>query len=453
MARVIDFGAAGDGTTDDTDAVRHAIDDGDGVLEFSRGTYRITAPVEIDLAQTGPMSVRGEGGVARIVMAGAGPAIRILGTHEGTADPDQVKAGVWKSERTPTVSAIEIVGEHAEADGIELVKTMQATLDRVAIRRCRYGVRLAERNRNVLITACHIYQCGKVGIFMDRCNLHQMIISACHVSYSGEVGIKSDGGDLHNLQITGNDIEYNYTDGVAGCADIWFDAREGVASEITIASNTIQARVSEQGTNLRVTGNNAADGRCARLIAITGNVLGSQSRNIELHHVERAAVTGNTLYDGKDLGVHVTHSDNVVIGPNTYGWAVGRKREMSDRVLVERASALSVQGMTFRNSRAEANGGVVELRETTDSAVSDCQIVDAQGSGVRLESCRRCRVTDNSVTWPETGGEKYDAIVVAGASADNLLAHNLVQGPIRVDADTEANRVEGTFDVSATSGD
>jgi hypothetical protein len=67
-------------------------------------------------------------------MEGAGPAIHFIGTHEGSAAPSTFKPEVWAKERTPMVDGIEIVGAHAEADGIEATGTMQITLSRVVVR-------------------------------------------------------------------------------------------------------------------------------------------------------------------------------------------------------------------------------------------------------------------------------------------------------------------------------
>ena len=57
MSNVRNFGAAGDGQTDDTEAIRHAVQHGDGVLEFSTGTYRLTSTIEIPLAEGGPLAI------------------------------------------------------------------------------------------------------------------------------------------------------------------------------------------------------------------------------------------------------------------------------------------------------------------------------------------------------------------------------------------------------------
>src|SRR5690606_20991788 len=110
MADVRDFGAAGDGRTDDTRAIQHAIDERGNQLVLSPGTYRLTSPLVVKLDEQGPFSLSGSGGTARLVMAGAGPALHLVGTHAGTSAPESVRPGIWTSERLPTVSALEIVG-------------------------------------------------------------------------------------------------------------------------------------------------------------------------------------------------------------------------------------------------------------------------------------------------------------------------------------------------------
>jgi polygalacturonase len=40
MADVKGFGAVGDGVADDTNAIQHAVDQGDGLLELPGGLYR-----------------------------------------------------------------------------------------------------------------------------------------------------------------------------------------------------------------------------------------------------------------------------------------------------------------------------------------------------------------------------------------------------------------------------
>ena len=104
-SEVSDFGAIGDGVADDTDAVQAAVDAGWGSVRFEKGIYRLTKTIVVNLDNEGPLSLVGDG-TARIVMAGAGPAFRIVGTHGGTADPASVKHEVLDHQLMPLVDGI-----------------------------------------------------------------------------------------------------------------------------------------------------------------------------------------------------------------------------------------------------------------------------------------------------------------------------------------------------------
>ena len=65
MSNIFGFGAKGDGVADDTEALQHTIDAGDGVLRLNKGTYRITKPLVLDLTKTGFGAVRRENGTSR----------------------------------------------------------------------------------------------------------------------------------------------------------------------------------------------------------------------------------------------------------------------------------------------------------------------------------------------------------------------------------------------------
>lgn len=431
MADVRNFGAVGDGTTDDTEAIRHAVDDGDGVLEFPSGTYRLTSTIDVPLDCQRYTAIVGTHGTARIVMGSNGPAFRLVGNHTGTADPPSVKPAIWQHERFPTVGGIEIVGDHPQADGIQLVRTMQATLERVLIRQVRHAVHLSERNRNVLITACHFYDNSGFGVFFDRCNMHQAIITGCHISYNRQAGIKSLGGDLHNLQITGNDIEYNYDDDATGAAEIWFDATEGTASEITIASNTVQARPSKEGVNVRVHGQVDDDGRLsARLITISGNVLGSQSTNIEIRLAERVAITGNTIYDGHTMGVLLEDCSLASITGNTFGWSFGPLRDTIDSILLRRCWGCSISGTVMHagNYGDATSGGSITFEECEDCAVNNCQVMSPLRRGISLTDCQRCRIDSNSVADRHEPPRATAGIELKDGS-NNVVQNNLLYCP------------------------
>ncbi|MDI9445891.1 MAG: glycosyl hydrolase family 28-related protein, partial [Planctomycetota bacterium] len=132
LLTVRDFGASGDGQADDTAAIQRAADRG-GEIRFPRGTYRISRPVVIDLDRAGHTSIVADG-TASLRMAGPGPALKLVGTHAGTASPDSVKENVWQRQRTPMIDGLEIVGEHPEAIGLWLEGTFQPVITRVCVR-------------------------------------------------------------------------------------------------------------------------------------------------------------------------------------------------------------------------------------------------------------------------------------------------------------------------------
>lgn len=205
------FGAVGDGKVDDTDALQRAVDSGIGDVRFSKGVYRITRPIVVDLDKTGYTSIHGSG-VATIVMAGPGPALRFVGTHKGTASPKTVQDNVWQRQRTPLLDGLEIVGDHPEASGVEASRTMQLTITRLVVREALHGVHLVQRNRNVILSECHLYHNRGIGLFLDRLNLHQVNIANCHISYNAGGGIVVRESEIRNLQIACCDIEANTGD-------------------------------------------------------------------------------------------------------------------------------------------------------------------------------------------------------------------------------------------------
>lgn len=206
---VKDFGAKGDGETDDTDAIKAAILGAtDGLVEFPRGNYRITKTIDVDLSKHGTLGISGNGASATITMAGDGPAFRFIGSHDkGSAQPSSVKPVTWEKERMPLIDALEIIGAHSNADGIELKNTLMPTLRALLIRNVRNGIHLTSRNRNVLIDGCHFYNNSGIGIFLDNVNIHQFIISDSHIS-NQELNIHLE--HTRGISINGNTFIRGY---------------------------------------------------------------------------------------------------------------------------------------------------------------------------------------------------------------------------------------------------
>lgn len=417
---------------DDTAALQHAVDDGDGVLELTKGAYRITRPIVLDLQKRGYLGVRGDQGTARVVMAGPGPAFQIVGSHQGTGSPSTIKPQIWNGERMPIMTGLEILGEHPEADGIELLRTLQTTIENVLIRRCRFGVHLVERNRNFVINAAHIHDCHDTGVFFDECNLHQGIISSNHISYCKRAGIRQLNGDVHNIQITGNDIEYNSGyegEGAEHSGEIVLVAPDGVISEYTISSNTLQATTDAAGANVLLQGKADAAASGIRLINITGNVLGSRDKCVVVDFGMKVSITGNTIYGGQALNVELRNSRYVMLGSNTcFSRPAGYAAKTSDGILLENCLGCSLVGNILNDCRlgAEEAGGAVTIRNSSDIMVSACQIGNPRYRGIDVLDSRNCHVHGNTISEDAATPRMLAAIRVSGNSQGAWIHGNSV---------------------------
>jgi parallel beta-helix repeat protein len=429
VANVRDFGAVGDGQADDTQALQHAVDQGDGRVQIGKGSFRITQTIQVDTTKRGFLSIEGKSGVARVIMDGGGPAFRIVGDHRGTATPSTVKPPTWERERMPMVRSLEILGRHPEADGVQLYRTMQTTMQNLLIRNCRYGVHLLERNRNFLLNASHIYDCGDTGVFFDRCNLHQVIIIGNHISFCKRAGLRQLDGDVHNIQITGNDIEYNSGIDAENSGEIVLEAPDGVISEYTISSNTLQATLPARGANVLVIGREEKPAMSVRLLAITGNVLGSRDKNIVLRHARTATISGNTIYSGEQLNIEATDSHHLAISGNTiHTRPANWKSENGDGVRLGRCVSCSITGNLLNDSKLgdRQRGGAITLEQCDRCSVSSCQIDNPHFAGVDLQDCTRCRISDNSIVDDRDPIAMYAAVRLHGASRDNLIQNNAI---------------------------
>lgn len=422
-ADVREFGAAGDGAADDADAVQRAVDSGRGDLRFPPGAYRLTRPVMIDLDKTGPVSITGEGG-ARIVMAGPGPALRITGTHQGTASPATVKPEVWLRQRMPTVADLEIVGDHEEACGIEAAGTIMLTVSRVSVRKALHGVHLVRRNRNVIVADCHLYENRGAGLYLDDVDLHQINVSGCHISYNAGGGVVCHAGCVRNLQISGCDIEAN-------TVNVLLDSAGGVCgtAEVAITGCTIQHGGGPNSANVRVLGSDKD--RSWGHVTIAANVLSDVETNVDLRGASDVAITGNTFWSGHRYNLRAEECERLVVGSNVFGRNPAyRDDATSDNAILFRACRdLTLSGLlVHRVRRAEAGLVLEDCRRVN---LTGSTVVDCDGGGILLKNATLARVSDCLVQCDGTE-ESWPAVRLTGGR-DNLITGNLVGGKIEVD--------------------
>ncbi len=462
MSNVRDFGAMGDGMYDDSDAIQHAIDVAGGLIEFPRGDYRVSKSIKVELSKAGRVGFRGEGGTAKLIMAGEGPAIHFLGTHDKTADPTSFQPSVWDRERMPMVSELEITGTHPLADGIRFEGVMQPTLSNVLIRKVRHAVHVVKRARNLVISQCHFFQNTGIGVFLDHCNLHQTNITGNHISYCRLGGIRIQGGEIRNLQITGNDIEYNNNKGInvpnadgEATAEIYIDSEDGSIREGTICSNTIQATYSPNGANIRFIGSGTKGNHRVGMWTISGNLIGSQAINIHLTSALGFSISGNYIYSGHERNIVIENSRSIVLGDNTLGHNPDYgDKELSTGVRFVDCEDVNINGLilqdamagqnTVANTVASKKDALLEIVRCKRVSMTGCQILEGTPHGVLIEDCGNllmsgCTVLDNrhpqlmknAILWKLSKGSwKGLGNLVQGCrlAADTKIPDGILQG-------------------------
>jgi hypothetical protein len=426
-ADVKSLGARGDGQADDTAAIQKAVDAG-GSVTFPTGTYKLTRPITIDLDKTGFVVLSGDA-TARIIMSGAGPAFQFIGTHTGSAAPSQFKPNVWDRQRSPTVTGLEIVGAHPEADGIAARGTMQLTIRAIVVRETRHAIRLHERNRNVLISDVHLYHNRGIGIFYDAVNLHQSNITGSHISYNAGGGIVVRGGDVRNIHIGNCDIESNMEPNAPATANILIDSANGSVGEVAITGCTIQHNnPSPDSANIRILGAGITSATNKTPtneghVTITGNVLSDVQVNVHLKHVRGVTLSGNTFWMGFAHDLLVEDSSNVVVGPNAF--------DRNPRYEYTRTSARG--GIIFRGSRdctltgLHVNGvrhheAAVLLEDCTRFNATDGTVLDSDGAGLRLKNTSHTRISGWLIRDDRAANAAPSLHVVGGRN--NIIAQN-----------------------------
>jgi parallel beta-helix repeat protein len=433
-ADVCQFGAVGDGVADDTAAIQKAVDAKTGDIEFPKGKYLINQPIVIDLDRVGYTSIAGNG-TAQVIMAGPGPAFRFVGTHEGSASPATFKDNVWNNQRTPMVDAIEILGAHEEAVGIEATGTMQLTVSRVVIRKALHGIHLVVRNRNVLIANCHIYENRGVGIYLDDVNLHQINVLGSHISYNLGGGIVFRHGNVRNLHVGTCDIEGNHppvdAPPEAATANILLDCRESAAGigEIAITGCTLQhTHSSPDSANIRMLGASKEDTHEGH-VAITGNVLSDVQVNIELRNVRGAAITGNTVWKGFSHDLILDGCKDAVVSGNVFDRnpRYGAEGDDNAGVLLRNCRDCALSGVQIAEVRRHEGGLVLQGCRRVN--ITGCSVVDCDNAGIVLKDCDTCRVSDCIVHDERPTTEQPVALRLIGGG-NNMVVGNLVGGQI-----------------------
>ena len=360
---------------DATDKLQSSIEKQNGVLLLTEKYYRISRPLTLRLDKHGAASITSMTG-STLIMTGPGPAISVQGNHTGTAAPKSFSVNTW-NERMPTLTGFEILGGHPQADGINLQPTVGAVIKGMSIRWCHHGIHLTTRNRNVIVSDCHLYENSGVGLYLDDINLHQINVSNSHISYNRGGGVVVRDGNVRNLHVTGCDIEGNMPDDTTETktANIWIDVsgskqdKSKSIAEIAITGNTIQhaanygakddKTIAPGGANIRISGKEIYP---VNSVTITGNVLSDTSTLVDIRHSHDVTVTGNAFFAPMPNNLMVEHSQRVVVSSNTF------------------------------NPRQFVRPGIIQFSHCTDCILSNATLyhLATDRGGVRLSDCSGC---------------------------------------------------------------
>jgi hypothetical protein len=385
---VVGSGVAG--LTEDRDAQVDAwleqLGRSDGSLLIPAGQYDLHRTLEIDLKRFGKVTIAGQGPVT-IRMHAAGPAIRLVGSLQGTADPQSQPPEI-DPQRGPRISSgIAIEGFHPEADGIELEGTMQAVIDGVQIRKVRHAIRLVKRNRNVIFSNLQLYDNSGIGLFLDHVDLHQINLSASHLSYNRGGGLVVLGGNVRNLQVSGCDLEANMpADPMpTEAANLWIDCRPPGSSiaEVAVTGCTLQhssrggsKRVAAGGANVRIWGRAEYQ---PNMLTLTGNLLSDTSVSVDLVDVTDATLTGNQFFTAEPLDLRMERCQRVIVSSSVFH--PRESEESGGIILIDCQSCLLQTLICHRLRHGEA---AIQLKDCRKCQVSGC-LVSQSRAGVRKE--------------------------------------------------------------------
>ena len=399
---VKDYGATGDGTTDDTTAIQATLDAcntaGGGVVFLPRGTYKCTATLNpaanVSMVGTGALSIIDVSATLKLsaIFANASSGttfadFAIVGSGQG-AQPANVAA-------TPT-------GTDAGC-GLILAGASAVTVRGLHVSACGGTTGVAPYN-------------GVAGIWLTY-GTQNTTVTGCHVSTSRN-GINEDNffvADPHGNKIVGNTVD-------ACRFGIALDS-SGAATDTLVSGNTV--------TNSQQSG---VDLNKAQLVRVTGNYIenvGIESGNSGVFFYATSGIPG---YDVVISGntIKASNGHGVKIGPYVY------RVNVSDNVIISPVkNGIYAQGTcryyTFSNNvvHSPTESGIV-LSTTggllaSTGAVSGNMLRDCGHYGIILDGVTGVSVTGNVIDGASiTTSNTYDGIRLTNAVTACVFTGNIV---------------------------
>ncbi|MCS7047333.1 MAG: right-handed parallel beta-helix repeat-containing protein, partial [Gemmataceae bacterium] len=209
--------------------------------------------------------------------------------------------------------------------------------------------------------------------------------------------------------------------------DLLFDCREGTVREGTIVGNTIQASRSPGGANVRFLG--AKDHpNAVGLLAITGNLLGSQNKVLDLRACRAVVLTGNSIYSGYQYAIWAEDCEHLVLGNNSFDHNPEYNGTSTDQIVLRRCRNVNWTGGIVQHTRPATDPveASVELVGCRQVSIDGLQIVAARIRGITLDDCHVVRIANCTITGPADDRFYRAALAFTKSCRFAIVTNNLL---------------------------
>src|SRR5262249_8594319 len=152
-------------------------------------------------------------------------------------------------------------------------------------------------------------------------------------------------------------------------ADVLFDCREGTVREGTIVGNTIQAKNSPRGANVRLVGVGKDNATAVGMISITGNLLGSQETILDLQACQGVVCSGNCMYCGYSNALVAENCEHLVLSGNSIDHNSDYRGPSTDQLVLRNCRNVNLTGLLQQHIRP------ADREVSTSMEVTDCENV------------------------------------------------------------------------------
>jgi hypothetical protein len=389
VVSVKDFGAVGDGVTDDTAAIQAAVTAGNTIL-FPAGNYKVTSQISC----TSGNWLVGEGAGETFITAATDVSPLLF---EDPSVSDYTGAGISKltvrgdGAAVTLVAVNEIWGFSAEHCRI---------YGQTSVLNC---LRISGYSFEAWINSCRITDCTQYGIYLDdTASKYANGTTIINCDLSGEDGATLIRSEANNVKIIGNWFEFAGTDG-GTCIS--------ATKRLHIIGNKITTGVNGDNSIYLASSVRGALVQNNRIVCN-----GSASKGIFIDQARDVAIQGNQfLIDSCDDIIHCKGSDAVVIQGNTAQLIVGGSYAITNAINVtDTANNTTIDANTFGYLSTATGTGIQIANGCTNSKLTKNTLFGfVKGIDCNTNaSAQRAIITGNSVFTNTTRIEITNALDV-----------------------------------------